>query len=394
MKICILTPRFPFPENGGDVLRINNIARYLKSKGHTLVLVSLSDTAQPDVEGAKTVYDHVFVTPRNHLMSLINGVLFMLVDRPIQCGYYHSSAYRKLLKNVVNQENPDLFISHLLRMSPYLEDLHVEAHSIVEMTDALSKTYEMSADAKGGGLKKWVYNVERNLIKKYEQHVIRTFPKVVLVSQSDVDFLMQNCQLSTANSQPSLAMYTNGVACMEKLVETYDENKICFVGNMRTLQNQDAVLYFVKKVFPLIRKERPAVKFYIVGAEPPQNIQALASDDVVVTGFVDNLETTISDSCLAVAPVRVAAGIQNKVLVAMGCGLPVVMSALISQAIPELRDGENCFIGDDATTIAQRCIQLMTDPVCRKTIGQQGYEMVFKNYSWGEKLQGYEIIRS
>ena len=150
MKICILTPRFPFPENGGDVLRINNIARYLKSKGHTLVLVSLSDTAQPDVEGAKTVYDHVFVTPRNHLMSLINGVLFMLVDRPIQCGYYHSSAYRKLLKNVVNQENPDLFISHLLRMSPYLEDLHVEAHSIVEMTDALSKTYEMSADVKGG----------------------------------------------------------------------------------------------------------------------------------------------------------------------------------------------------------------------------------------------------
>ena len=145
MKICILTPRFPFPENGGDVLRINNIASYLKSQGHTLVLVSLSDKSEPDVEGAKTLYDRIFFTHRNHLLSLINGVLFMLSGRPIQCGYYHSLAYQKLLKRVVEQEQPDLFISHLLRMSPYLEHLHVEAQSIVEMTDALSKTYVMSA---------------------------------------------------------------------------------------------------------------------------------------------------------------------------------------------------------------------------------------------------------
>lgn len=388
MKICILTPRFPFPENGGDVLRINNIARYLKTKGHSLVLVSLSDTAQPDMEGAKTLYDQIFFMHRNHLLSLINGVLFMLCGRPIQCGYYHSLAYRQLLKDVVKREKPDMFISHLLRMSPYLEHLHVEAQSIVEMTDALSKTYLMSANAKGGGLKKWVYNVERNLIKKYEQRVIQRFPKVVLVSQIDVDFLKKE----SVESSQSLAMYTNGVSCMEKVLDTYDKNKICFVGNMRTLQNQDAVLSFVKEVLPLIKKEKPAVKFYVVGAEPPQSIQALASDDVVVTGFVDDLEAAISDSCLAVAPVRVAAGIQNKVLVAMGCGLPVVMSALISRAIPELHDGENCFICDEAATIAQRCVQLMNDSACRHAIAQNGYGMVRQHYSWTEKLQGYELL--
>lgn len=390
MKICILTPRFPFPENGGDVLRINNIARYLKAKGHSLVLVSLSDTVHPNVAEAETLYDRVFVTPRNHLLSLIHGMLFMLCGRPIQCGYYHSSAYRKLLKDVVEQEQPDLFISHLLRMSPYLEQLHVEAHSIVEMTDALSKTYVMSANAKGGGVKKWVYNVERHLIKKYEQHVIRTFPKVVLVSQADVDFLNQS--IKPCPSVSNLQMYTNGVHCMDQLPDAYDENKICFVGNMRTLQNQDAVLYFVKDVLPLIKKEKPAVKFYVVGAEPPQNIQTLVSNDVVVTGFVDDLEATISDSCLAVAPVRVAAGIQNKVLVAMGCGLPVVMSSLISQAIPELHDGENCLICDEAESIARKCLQLMNDAAIRSTISRKGYEMVRQNYSWEEKLQGYELI--
>ena len=112
----------------------------------------------------------------------------------------------------------------------------------------------------------------------------------------------------------------------------------------------------------------------------------------MVTGFVDDLEQTISDSCLAVAPVRVAAGIQNKVLVAMGCGLPVVMTSLIARAIPELEDGLNCVIRDDAQSIADACVELMESTELRNSIGRMGYEMVQKNYSWEKKLDGYEQI--
>ncbi len=388
MKICILTPRFPFPENGGDVLRINNIARYLKSYGHRLVLVSFSDVTHPEVDTASTLYDKVFFTPRKPSLSILNAILFMLSGRPLQCGYYHSRTYLTLLKSVVEKEQPDLFISHLLRMSPYLEKLHVETHSIVEMTDALSKTYLMSAKAKGGGGKKFVYGFEQRLIRKYERKVIRTFPKVVLVSDADVDFLKEY----VSGPSSSLAMFSNGVTCMENITEVYDADKICFVGNMRTLQNQDAVLYFVEEILPLIHKERPTVKFHIVGAEPPQHIQALASENVVVTGFVENLEAAIADSCLSVAPVRVAAGIQNKVLVAMGCGLPVVMSRLISFAIPELRDGENCIIRDDAKSMAEQCLHLMRDRDARNEIARKGFEMVRHHYSWDEKLKGYELL--
>ncbi|MBR1668502.1 MAG: glycosyltransferase [Bacteroidaceae bacterium] len=388
MKICMLTPRFPFPENGGDVLRINNIARYLKAQGHTLLLISLSDTNVPCVEMAEKLYDKVFVTHRNHSLSLVNGILYMMCGKPIQCGYYYSKSYKSLLREVVQNEKPDMFISHLLRMTPYLEELHVENRSIVEMTDALSKTYAMSANAKSGGIKKFVYNFEKSLIANYEKKVIRTFPKVVLVSQADVDFLHDRMD----GEGKSLSMHTNGVACMESIEDMYNVHKICFIGNMRTLQNQDAVLFFVKEVLPLIKQTFPSMTFYVVGAEPPQSIQALASEDVVVTGFVENLEATIADSCLAVAPVRVAAGIQNKVLVAMGCGLPVVMTPLIAQAIPELKNGENCMIQNDAASIAEQCIRLMKEKELRNTIGHNGYEMVRRNYSWNEKLKGYELL--
>jgi glycosyltransferase involved in cell wall biosynthesis len=179
---------------------------------------------------------------------------------------------------------------------------------------------------------------------------------------------------------------------MEKVSTNYDVNKICFIGNMRTLQNQDAVLFFVGEVFPLIKREMPKAQFYIVGAEPPQRILSLASDDVVVTGFVDDLEATLSDACLAVAPVRIAAGIQNKVLVAMGCGLPVVMTSLISRAIPELKDGENCVIRDEAASMAEQCVCLMKQRNLRQMIGKNGYEVVLQHYSWEEKLKGYELL--
>lgn len=388
MKICILTPRFPFPENGGDVLRINNIARYLKAQGHRLVLVSYCEQ-EPDVQTAKELYDTIYTVRRKRWDSLWYSLLFMLVGKPIQCGYYYSRSFMKLFKHVVEKEAPDRYVAHLLRMAPYLERAGLTASSVVEMTDALSKTYTLSAGAKGGLLKKWIYKIEKNLIRRYEQHVMRVFPKVVLVSQSDIDYLKADKKAAVA----SLALHTNGVDCVETPAVSYHPHKICFVGNMRTLQNQDAVLHFVNDIFPLILKEIPDAVFYVVGAEPPRNIMNLVNGkNVVVTGFVDDLTATLSEFCLTVAPVQVAAGIQNKVLVAMATGIPVVMTSLISKAIPELKDGENCMIRDNDAAFAESCIRLMRDEELRTSMAQQGYLMVRQNYSWQEKLKGFEVL--
>ncbi len=100
----------------------------------------------------------------------------------------------------------------------------------------------------------------------------------------------------------------------------------------------------------------------------------------------------ISDSCLAVAPVRVAAGIQNKVLVAMGCGVPVVFTSLISIAIPELEDGVNCLIRDEPSKFAEACVRLMLNDSLRQSLAHQGYDMAKAHYSWQEKLSDYEKI--
>lgn len=390
MKICLLAPRFPFPENGGDVLRINSIARYLKSKGNELILISFCFGEIKLKREYFELYDTIYIVKRHKLTSFLFAILFALMRLPMQCGYYFSRSFLRQFRNTLKNEDPDKCIAHLLRTVPYLEKCHVQKKSIVEMTDALSKTYSLSSLSKSRSLKKIVYDIELGLIKKYEKHVIKSFPKVVLVSQTDIDYLKTSTSLSCSN----LFCYTNGVKILKELQNTYDKNKICFLGNMRTLQNQDAVFYFVNDIFPLVKKGNPDASFYIVGAEPPEKIKGLADGkSIFVTGFVENIEDAISNSCVTVAPVRIAAGIQNKVLVAMGCGIPVVLSSLISKAIPELKDGENCFMNDSAEKIAESILSLMGSFFLRNKIGAAGYEVVKENYAWDKKLDGYETIK-
>lgn len=388
MKICILTPRFPFPQFGGDALRINEIARYLKGKGHSLILVSMSDGRDPAMNQAKSLYDEVYYVERKRFGSILNCAIGLIGSTPLQCSYYRSRRYMTLLRSVVEKHKPDLYISHLLRMVPYLEKLGVQQNSIIEMTDALSKTYGLSSGAKGVGLLKYVYLFERKRIQKYEQYVIERFPKVVLVSKDDIDLL----ESQAGKACKSLAFHTNGVSVPEPKDVVIDRNKICFLGNMRSMQNQDAVLHFVKDIFPIIKKQNPAVKFYIVGSLPPANIQALASDDVIITGFVEDLDGFIMNSNIAVAPIRVAAGIQNKVLVAMGCRVPVVMTSLIAEAIPQLESGVNCILADSPQAFANSCIEIINNAQLRNRIADAGYSVASRDYKWEECLNGYEVI--
>ncbi|MBO5124417.1 MAG: glycosyltransferase [Spirochaetaceae bacterium] len=389
MKICLLAPRFPFPENGGDVLRLNSISRYLKNKGHELILISFCFGEIKLKKEYFDLYDTIYLVKKHKFSSYIFAVLFALCQRPAQCGYYFSAPFLGQLKKTIKSEKPDEYIAHLLRMVPYLDKTGMKSKSIVEMTDALSKTYELATQSKRRSIKQIVYRFERNLIKNYERKIIKTYPKVILVSQMDIDYLNNGFNVH----EKSLHCYTNGVNIINNPTENYNPMKICFIGNMRTLQNQDAVLYFIEEIFPLIKRSESNAVFYIYGAEPPEKIQNLADGkSIFVTGFVESIEYEIIDSCLTVAPVRIAAGIQNKVLVSMGCMIPVIMTSIISSAIPELTDGINCFIKDSAIEIAESCLELMRNPEYRKKIACAGYETVLHNYSWDKKLEGYESL--
>jgi hypothetical protein len=155
------------------MLRINNISRYLKSKNHELILISFCEEEIKIEKKYFELYDTIYMVKRNKIVSAVMSFLAVLTGKPIQCGYYFSLGFLKQLRRTIKQESPERYISHLLRMIPYLELTNQTDKTIVEMTDALSKTYGLSSKAKGSFIKRLIYKMELHLIKRYEKRVIK-----------------------------------------------------------------------------------------------------------------------------------------------------------------------------------------------------------------------------
>lgn len=382
-RVCILTSRFPYPENGGDVVLINDIMRYFKEIDYEVILLSYYESHQKqDITYNYDNIDKMIVIKRNRLTSFFYSFIFLLIGKPIQCGYYFSKKMQKELYSINEEYHPDLYVCHLLRMLPQFESLGIRDNVIVQMSDILSNMYELSKLTDYSLIKKIIYQLEKKPIKKYENYVINNYRKVVLVSKKDcIDF----------ENVSSVKYHNNGIRNFV-ISDKVNRNKIVFIGNMRTLQNVDGCFYFINSIFPIILKNNPDAELHIVGADPPNEILKMKSKNIRVTGYVKHIEDYIQDAAVSVVPIRIASGIQNKILISMSCHVPVVMSSLVSVSIPELIENENCFIENSPEIFAEKIISLMNDDSLRNKIADKAMNMVKNNYYWNIRLQGYEKI--
>jgi glycosyltransferase involved in cell wall biosynthesis len=159
-----------------------------------------------------------------------------------------------------------------------------------------------------------------------------------------------------------------------------DRRDIVFLGGFRHTPNIDAVLWFVSEVLPHISDRLPSVRFFIVGSYPPANIRALASEQVIVTGYVKDLAPYLGRARVFVAPLRYGAGAKGKIVVAMSYGVPVVTTTIGAEGLP-LVNGKNCLIEDDPEQFAKAVVRLYTDRSLWERLSQNGIELVRTNFS-------------
>lgn len=159
-----------------------------------------------------------------------------------------------------------------------------------------------------------------------------------------------------------------------------DRSDIIFVGGYQHTPNVDAVFYFVSEIMPLLRKQLPGVRFYAVGSRPPADMQALASEDVIITGFVENLSPLLEKMRVSVAPLRYGAGIKGKIGTAMAVGLPVVATSLAAEGM-SLIDGEHILIADGTEVFADAVIKMYRGSTLWNRISQNS--LAFAAKAWG-----------
>lgn len=161
-----------------------------------------------------------------------------------------------------------------------------------------------------------------------------------------------------------------------------DRRDIVFVGGYQHPPNIDAVRYFVTEVMPILRRLLPGVRFYAVGSNPPEEVMALAADDVVITGYVKDLNPFLDQMRVSVAPLRYGAGIKGKIGTAMALGLPTVATSLAAEGMT-LTQGENILVADGAEALAEAVERVYEDEALWNELSRNG--LVFAERTWGSE---------
>ena len=389
MHILCLTSRLPYPPNRGDRLRAFHFLKHL-SRQHELTLASfIADEPERDhVAPLQAFCKDVHIVPMSPRRSALSAGANIWRREPLQLLYYRLPAMRRLLAELVATNSFDAAYVHLFRMAPYVVD-YPELYRIVDLTDVISKEISLSLPFRGLA-SQLVYGIEKRRIARYEQWVARTFEETWLISEADWQLLAPACPSANIQVVPNgvdfSQFYPTGQDCQP--------NSLIFVGHLGVFHNIDAATHLATNLLPLVREQIPGCTLSIVGAEPDPQIQRLGQEpSVTVTGFVPDLNEYLNRAAVFVAPLRFAAGIQNKVLEAMAAGTPVVTTSLINEGLGA-RPDHDLLVADDAASTVRKVVFLLQHEQRREQIARAGCEFVRRKYSWNHVVDRVEAIEN
>lgn len=374
MKILFITPRFPYPPIKGDRLRTYHFIKALSKKGHEITLLTFIETKDENkyIKEMLVYCKSVEVVLLPKWESYSKMALTIFSSMPFQVGYYLSSEMKKKLKQLVLENNYDFLYFSIMRMVPYAKMFN-NIPLVIDYIDALSLNMERRFLKEKGYLKKCLFFLEWKKTLKYERKYANIFKNIIVTSKVDKEYL--NC--------PNIEVIPNGVDC-EYFCPHEQETDIdlIFTGNMGYFPNEDAICYFCKDILPLIKVSKPEIKLYIVGASPSKKVSKLADQkNIFVTGYVDEIKTYLNRSQVVVCPMRSGSGIQNKILEAMACGIPVVATSYAIGGI-KVNPGNEIALASDSKEFSEKVLLLLDNKQLCNKIADNALKFVKDNYNW------------
>jgi glycosyltransferase involved in cell wall biosynthesis len=242
------------------------------------------------------------------------------------------------------------------------------------------------ADTEGNPLRRAIMAREARAFARYERDMCRWFDALLTVTEEDREHLLV---LFPPDERGPLAdKFTVVPICVDpeqvSPVAHKDggEPTVLHLGTMFWPPNVNGVLWFARKVLPLIHQQVPEAQFVVVGKNPPPEVQALAADpQVQVTGYVADPTTYLETADVFVVPLHAGGGMRVKIVDAWLWGLPIVSTPIGAEGI-QVRDGENLLLADDAQTFARATVRLLTNPEFNRRLRANGRAWVEDHYAW------------
>ncbi len=387
MNILIITPRIPYPPFRGDKLKIYNIAKILSRNNSVHILTFRRNNKHKEyLKNFESLGIKLETVRLSFLESIFWIFIAFFTKLPFQAALYRSVKMKKRINDLINIGNFDVIYFHWIRIAQYYELIKStnKVLSVIDYTDAVSLNLSRLVNIEKNPIKKFFIQIERKRIAEHEK-IAEKFHTLFICSEVDKKFLMDR------GIKANYKLLYNGIDTTNFKSDStqYNWNRIIFTGNMPYRANYDAVLYFVREIFPNILKAIPEAKFYIVGQKPPKKIISLASSNIVVTGFVPKIYKEYLLSAVNVAPTRFGAGTLNKVIESIALGVPVVATSVAVGGLPkELY--KYVFVANDPESFSKQVVEIIKNPKIREEMMVEGARIIREMLSWDKIVGEFE----
>lgn len=386
MKILFLTKELPYPCNNGHRTRSLNLIKGLSKNNKISLICFGSDGDEEGIEVIKSYGVSIELIPEkasNSKWSFYFSVLFGLFSSiPFSVKKKYSFLMREKIKALLEKEDIDLI---------FCDGVHQSFHLPVNKCSKIIAEHNIESM-----IIYRYFKVEKNIFKKlyafvewfkmcrFENKMWGRFSHYFVVSEKDKEMISGRIEKKNIDVIPN-GVDTNYFCPQNIKVRPFT---LIYTGQMDWFPNEDAVVYFLKEIYPLIKRETPQVSFWIVGNMPSERIKKLAKEDktITVTGFVEDVRPYVAQSEIFVVPLRIGAGTRLKILEAMAMKKPVISTGIGCEGLDITHKG-NIIVSDKSDDFAEKVIELFKNPSLAGNLGMSGRNLVEEKYSWDRIIE-------
>ena len=377
-RVLYLTHRVPYPPDKGDRIRNYHLLRHLAGRGRVWLACLADEPVSPDAAAELgRLCERVAVVPAGGRRRWLRAGCSLLAGRSISEGAFAEPGLHRVVGEWAGEAGFAAAVVSASSVAQYLKHPALAAvPKVVDLVDVDSQKWlDFAAAARGP--KRWLYRLEARRVRKLERDLPRWTRAVAMVSRAEADVFDSFAGPGTAT------VAANGVDLDYFAPATAPVEPACaFVGALDYLPNVDAAVWFAREVWPALRAKFPAAEFRVIGRKPAPAVQRLGGlPGVNVVGQVPDVRPFVASAAVVVVPLRLARGIQNKVLEALAMAKPVVAAPPALAALRAVPGRDLLAAATPAEWVAA-VGGLLADPARGRALGAAGRRFVEDHHHW------------
>lgn len=393
-SILYLVHRLPYPPNKGDKITSFNLLKYLSKKYKIYLGCFIDDpTDWQYVEYVQDFCEDSCIVNLNTTKAKILSIRGLFTGEALSIPYYRNKHLQNWVDDTINNTDIDSVLIFSGVMAQYVSGkLSDNIRSVLDLEDVDSDKWRLYAKDHQWPMS-WLYQRESEKLLAFEKAMANEFDVTVLVSKEEADFFKSLApELSEKIINRVQGVDSEYFSPSLSYENPYPEKSLVltFTGAMDYWPNINAAIWFAEEIFPNIKLQFDQALFYIVGMNPSDDVKKLAENNsIFVTGGVPDVRPYIAHSALAVIPLRLARGIQNKVLEAMAMEKQILATSNAMQGIEQV-SGFSALVADDEQSMVNGAVELLSGRINQDV--KVGRSCVLEHYNWDTNLRKIELL--